>query len=155
MEISIPGHPVLFIDNLVLDYNGTLARDGQIADGVRGTLIELASAVRIHILTADTFGTVASSVSDLPVELCVLPAGRQDRAKSRYVKSLGPDRCAAIGNGRNDSLMLKRAALGIGVIGPEGASSIALNMADITCLSITDALGLFLNPLRIVATLRT
>ena len=59
-----------------------------------------------------------------------------------------------IGNGANDVLVLEGAALGIAVIGPEGASSAALRAADVVCASIVDALDLLLEPRALTATLR-
>jgi soluble P-type ATPase len=50
--------------------------------------------------------------------------------------------------------MLKEAAIGIAVVGPEGASAAALQQADVVTRSIIDALDLLLNPRRLVATLR-
>ena len=59
-----------------------------------------------------------------------------------------------IGNGANDALVLEAAALGIVVLGPEGASSRALRAADIVCSAVTDALDLLLDPTALAATLR-
>ena len=43
--------------------------------------------------------------------------------KEQFGESLGTEKVVAVGNGVNDSLMLKKAALGIIVIGEEGAAS--------------------------------
>jgi len=67
---------------------------------------------------------------------------------------LGKEKCVAIGNGANDVLMLKQSAIGICVIGKEGASSEAVQHSDIVVYDINDALDLLLNPKRIIATLR-
>ncbi len=74
--------------------------------------------------------------------------------KARYVHELGAGRCAAIGNGENDRAMLEAAALGIAVIGPEGAAFSALGAADVVCLTILDALDFLLDERALVATLR-
>ena len=74
--------------------------------------------------------------------------------KNDFIHSLGKDKIIAIGNGANDALMLKNAALGIALIQKEGACSNTLFSADIVCTSIIDALELIKNPLRIAATLR-
>ena len=50
--------------------------------------------------------------------------------------------------------MLKAAALGIAVIGHEGAAFEALAAADVVTHDIFDAIGLLLNPKRLIATLR-
>jgi len=51
--------------------------------------------------------------------------------------------------------MLQAAALGIAVIGPEGAAADTLHAADIVAPNIHAALDLLLHPLRVVATLRS
>lgn len=71
-----------------------------------------------------------------------------------YTAQLGRGNTVCIGNGRNDKLMLQAAALGIAVIGPEGASLDAIHAADIVVPDILAALDLLCNPLRLVATLR-
>ncbi len=60
----------------------------------------------------------------------------------------------AIGNGTNDQLLLKDAALGIGVIQQEGIAIASLTTADIAVTSCLAALDLLRNPQRVIATLR-
>jgi soluble P-type ATPase len=50
--------------------------------------------------------------------------------------------------------MLGEAALGIAVVGPEGAASASLAAADVVCGSILVALDLLLEPRALAATLR-
>ncbi len=50
--------------------------------------------------------------------------------------------------------MLSLAAVGICVLGPEGAAASAVSAADVVCRSVTEALGMLLEPRRLVATLR-
>ena len=107
LEIFIPGYNKLQIEYLVLDYNGTIAVDGELLDGVRERLEALTSRVAVHVLTADTFGNARSGLKDVPCELAILPAENQAEAKHQYVKGLGPDSTVCIGNGRNDRLMLE------------------------------------------------
>lgn len=155
IEIRIPGHGLLRLEHVILDYNGTLACDGILLPGVRERLEVLSRSVKIHVLTADTFGTVRSQLADIPCEVAVLPEGEQDRGKLQYLETLIPECVVCIGNGRNDRLMLKNAALGIAVILDEGAASSALEAADVICTSISAALDLLIRPLRLVATLRS
>ena len=75
--------------------------------------------------------------------------------KLEYIADLRRKTVAAIGNGRNDRLMLHAAALGIAVIGPECAAAEAVAAADIVAPNILAALDLLLNPLRLTATLRS
>ena len=74
--------------------------------------------------------------------------------KDRFVKALGPESVIAMGNGANDALMLERSALGIAVVGPEGASLTALQKARLVVGDINSGLDLLLNTKRLVATLR-
>jgi soluble P-type ATPase len=153
-EVEVPGRGRLRLDHLVLDYNGTIARDGSLLAEAAGLIRTLAETLTVHVLTADTGGRCRENLSDLPVTIHVLTERPEDEAKLAYLRALGPDRCAAVGNGRNDGLMLKEAALGIAVIGDEGASPAAINAADVVVPGIVQALELFIHPLRLVATIR-
>jgi soluble P-type ATPase len=155
IEIEISGFRILTLEHLVLDYNGTLAVDGEVVPGVKAALRALADRLTIHILTADTFGKVKARLSDLPCEISILPPGKQDIGKREFIQTLGAEKTVAMGNGRNDRLMLQTAALGIAVILEEGASAETLSMADVVCTNIIVALSLLENPLRLVATLRS
>lgn len=152
--LTIPGADTLELAHLVADFNGTLAVDGVLLPGVADALRELAGALAIHVLTADTFGTAGEALRDLPVQLVVLPPGRQDEAKRRHLERLGADRCVAIGNGRNDRLMLAAAALGIVVVQREGAAVQTLMAADVVAPDVVAALELLRHPPRLAATLR-
>ena len=123
--------------------------------GVRDALKALSDELKVHILTADTFGKVGSQVEGIPCELSILPLENQDTEKLDYVKGLGAGHTVCIGNGRNDRLMLKEAALGIAVILEEGAATQTLVASDIVCTSILSALELLTNSLRLTATLRS
>ena len=139
----------------MLDFNGTLAVDGRLLNGVKPRLAKLARSLRIHIVTADTFGRARASLRGVKCTLEILSAGGEDRAKARYVHRLGASAVACIGNGRNDRLMLRAAALGIATIQREGASQESVQAADIVVHDVRDALDLLLAPRRLVATLRS
>jgi soluble P-type ATPase len=150
MELAIPGFGTLRLEHLVLDYNGTLALDGRPLPGVKTRLKRLARLLRIHVVTADTFGKARAGLGGVDCRLEILQGGREDRFKASYVRRLGRQRVACIGNGRNDRLMLRVAALGIVVLQAEGASA-----ADLLAPSVTDALDVFLQPRRLLASLRS
>ena len=116
IDIFIPGHEDLHLDHLVLDYNGTLAVDGSLINGVKAALDRLKDSIHIHVLTADTFGKAASKLEGTDCTLSILPPGRQDVGKREYVKNIDSGATVAVGNGCNDCLMLDEAALGIAVI---------------------------------------
>jgi len=154
IEIDIPGFKTLQLEYLVLDYNGTLAVDGVLIDGIAEMMEALSTQLEIHVLTADTFGKVKSAMAGIPCRASILPPGQQDTGKLTYVEQLGVDRAVCIGNGRNDRLMLREATLGIAVLQREGAAAQTLLAADVVASDIIDALELLTNPLRLVATLR-
>ena len=154
LEIQIPGAKTLKLSHLVLDYNGTLARDGMLLPGLRERLKLLAPQLLLHVVTADTFGQAQKQLRGIACELSILDAEHQAKAKVAYVERLGVETTVCIGNGRNDLLMLEAAALGIAVIQQEGAATAAVLAADIVATSIHDALDLLANSMRLIATLR-
>ncbi|MGZ4955505.1 MAG: HAD family hydrolase [Methylobacter sp.] len=155
ISIDIPGFNKLGLTYLVSDYNGTLAVDGQLLPGVADILTALAPVIKIHVITADTFGLARSQLDGLPVELTIVPIESQAKTKLQFVTELGADTVVAIGNGRNDRKMLKAAAVGIALIQREGGSAKTIVKSDIICTSVIDALALLLNPKRLIATLRS
>ncbi|MEG6616661.1 ATPase P [Peptococcaceae bacterium 1198_IL3148] len=154
INVAVPGVGSLCLKHLVLDYNGTIAFDGNLCQGVEAALNLLAEKIKVYIITADTFGTVAEMCKDIDGEVTVLTSANGTEEKGRFVESLGAAGVVAIGNGANDSLMLKKAALGIVVMGNEGAAVKTIIQADIVVQDINDALGLLLNTQRLIATLR-
>ena len=155
IEVEIPGQETLQIEHVVLDYNGTMAVDGELIAGIVEALVWLADRLETHVVTADTFGKARSRLQGVPCKLTILAPGDQSQAKCDYVQQLGAERTVCIGNGRNDRMMLKEAALGMVVVQREGAAVETVLAADVVCPSIVDALDLLLNPLRLKATLRS
>jgi len=155
ITVDVPGYRKLELNHIVLDYNGTLAVDGNLVEGAGSLLIKLSREIDIHVITADTFGKVKQGMAAVPCTVSVLPPGSQDQAKLDYIVELGAARTVCMGNGRNDRLMLEAAGLGVAVILEEGAAAQTLMAADVVCKSICDALGLLLEPLRLTATLRS
>ncbi|MGO9820215.1 MAG: ATPase P [Solirubrobacteraceae bacterium] len=151
IEIAIPGLADLQLQHLMLDVNGTLTNRGALLSGVQTRLDALRARLTIHLVSADTFGTLAP-IAEL-LEVSAVRAGSGED-KLRELERLGPERSAVIGNGANDVLVLEAAALGVAVIGPEGASAAALRAADVVCTSVLDALDLLLEPKALSATLR-
>ncbi|HXF97501.1 MAG TPA: HAD family hydrolase [Gaiellaceae bacterium] len=151
IRVELPGAGALALEHLVLDLNGTLTDRGRLLDGVAARLAELARRLDVHLLSSDTFGTLGAVADALGVEATAAATGAD---KVRVLERLGAERCAAIGNGANDAGMLAAAALGIAVVGPEGAAGSALRAADVVCRSILEALDLLRDERALVATLR-
>jgi len=149
--IAVPGERPIVVSHAVVDFNGTLARDGNLLPGVAARLRKLGRQLRIAVVTADTFGKARSALKGLPVAVEIVETGHD---KLRLLRRLGPSHTVAIGNGRNDVAIMQKAAVGIVVIGPEGAAGEAVHAADILVRDIRDGLDLLLQPLRLKATYR-
>jgi soluble P-type ATPase len=152
LQVAIPGRPEVRLEHLMLDVNGTLTNRGALLDGVKPRVERLRSHLTVHLVSADTFGTL-DSIAELLRVNAVKAASGDD--KLRELDRLGRELCGVIGNGFNDVLVLKAAPLSLVVLGPEGASSAALRAADVVCATATDALDLLLEPTALSATLRS
>jgi soluble P-type ATPase len=89
LEIKIPGYADLFIEHLVLDYNGTIAIDGIPLPGVLEILSELSRSLNIHVITADTHGSVQDQLQLENISVHILEEGNQCEQKKVFVTQLG------------------------------------------------------------------
>lgn len=153
--IDIPGFGPVAVTHLILDYNGTMAVDGSLVPGAALRMTSLSEHLTVIVLTADTFGMAAQELDGLHCEIRILPQTPDEAlAKLQVINELGPENCAAVGNGANDALMLAAARLGVAVIGHEGAAQATVTAADMVVTNILDAMDLLLKPLRLKAGLR-
>jgi soluble P-type ATPase len=153
-ELDIPGFGSVRLKHLVSDFTGTLSVDGKLLPGVKTRLNKISKFLKVHILTADTFGKAKVELKGINCEMHILEGENHDIQKEKYVKKLGPESVVAFGNGNNDRRMLKIAKIGIAVSEDEGCSVDALMAANIHVRSAIDGLDLLLNPKRLKATLR-
>ena len=154
-ELDIPGFGHAHLEHLVSDFTGTLSVDGRLLPGVKERLNRIAEILKVHILTADTFGMAKSELNGINCDIHILTGDNHDVQKQHYVNDLGPDKVIALGNGNNDRLMLRAARIGVAVCLAEGCAIDAIKSADILVTSTTDALDLLFNPKRLKATLRS
>ncbi len=154
MRIDIPGWGNFDIENIVIDLNGTIAIDGKVPLEVKEKINVLSDQAKIYILTADTQGTANEEILGMNAELIKVPDEDSKQGKLDFLKTLDLEMTVAIGNGSNDQLILKEAALGIAVLRDEGVSVSAVKNADVVVKSIQNALDLLLKPKRLIATLR-
>ena len=154
LTIKIPGREELNLSHLILDYNGTIAEDGEIIESIRPRLAELSKVLSICVITADTHGTAAKKCEGLPLEVLTFPTTEVGAIKAQEAKKRTGG-VITIGNGFNDIQMSDAADLSICVIGREGCCGALLAHADIVVTSIDDALDLLLKTGRTRATLRT
>lgn len=165
IELNIPGREKLIIKNLILDLNGTISLHGKIIEGVAKRLRTLNKQLDISVITADTRGRAEQALEELRAEtadgekpfsirLHKIERGAENIQKHKLVQGLGSLETVSIGNGSNDAHMLKESAIGICVVGREGAAVESVMNADLAVSHINDALDLLLMPQRLVATLR-
>jgi soluble P-type ATPase len=154
LRMEIPGRGIYNVEFLVLDMNGTVATDGRIPGKVRDKINLLSKRLNVYILTADTRGDAQQQLGRIQAELVRLDEGEEAPQKQEFIQKLGGEKIIAVGNGYNDHLMVQEAALGIAVIGREGAARETIANADMVVNEMIDALDLILKPLRHRATLR-
>ena len=154
IRIEIPGRDIIEIEHIVLDYNGTIAFDGQIIEGAARRIRELCRSARVYVLTADTYGTVRAQCDGLGVEIKTFPRANASECKEEIVRALG-GKVACAGNGFNDIKMFDIAELAIAVMDGEGVCAALISHADVLVRSAEEGLDLLLKPDRLRATLRT
>jgi len=153
---EIPNYKRLEIENILLDINGTIQFSGKISEELKQKIIELKQKFQIILISADTRGNLKEIASELGVNYEKLTKKRSEREqKEKIVEKYNKENTIAIGNGNNDELMLKKAALGIAIIGSEGASIKAITSADIIVTNPIDAIDLILDEKKLIATLRS
>lgn len=151
--VHIPGRGDLNLSHLVLDYNGTIALDGDLISGVAPRLEALAQDLDILVMTADNHGTAAKACNGLPVRVLTFPVEAVGEIKAREVLTLQGG-VACVGNGFNDVAMAEACDLSVCVMGSEGCCGALMAKCDVVVTSVTDALDLLLKPQRLRATLR-
>jgi soluble P-type ATPase len=154
IELNIPGRGLIQLEHLVSDVNGTLAVDGDLLERIIPLFKDLRERLDIHLVTANTHHRQNVLDQQLGVKAICLTPGNETQQKAAYVASLGASSVVAIGQGANDTEMLREAAIGIALLSPEGLAVSALMAADLVVPDIYTALELLEKPLRLVATLR-
>ena len=152
MVFDIPGQGQFTIKTLILDLNGTLSLGGWLVEGVKPRLQKIrAAGVRVVLFTGNTRGDADKIAADLGIEWGL---AKNANDKRELALSLGPDTCASIGNGLIDVELMKVVKLRIVTLQAEGVHVETLQNSDIIVPTINDALDLFVDPQRMVATLR-
>ena len=154
LTVNIPGREEMTLSHLILDYNGTIAEDGCIIEGIASRLEQLKKELTIYVVTADTHGTAAKRCAGLPLTVKTFPTTQVGQIKAAEVKKLVGG-VVTIGNGFNDIGMSDASDLSICVIGREGCCGALMAHCDVIVTSIHDALDLLLKTDRLRATLRT
>jgi soluble P-type ATPase len=152
MTFDIPGQGELTIKTIILDLNGTLSVAGRVPDGVKERLDQLrAKGFKVLFFTGNTRNDADDLASSLGIEwkLAKNAAGKRDLALG-----LEPETCASIGNGLIDLELMKAVKLRIVTLQAEGVHIQTMLQSDIAVPNINDALDLFIDEQRLIATLR-
>ncbi|WNF22920.1 haloacid dehalogenase [Mesobacillus jeotgali] len=152
LSLNIPGRGPFTIHHLVLDFNGTIAFNGELIPDVAERITLLSKKMGVHVITADTNGSVVGECSGLPANVHVLQSDDHTAEKGEFVSNL--DGVICMGNGANDEAMFEAADIAIAITGREGCATSTLLKSDLIIDDINDALDLLLNPNRLIATLR-
>ncbi|QKF82355.1 HAD family hydrolase [Halarcobacter ebronensis] len=154
MRIEIPGREAFEIKSIVFDYNGTIAIDGRVIEGILEQINELSKSFDFYVITADTYGTVQKELENTSCKVITIGKENQDEKKLEFIKSLDSKTVLSVGNGRNDKLMLKESILGIAILQDEGLCTQTFLNSDILVKSIFDVFGFLRDKNRLIATLR-
>lgn len=152
MIINIPNGITYNINNLVLDYNGTIAESGELLESASKYFHKISKILDIYVVTGDTFFNARNQLKNHPVKVIITDPNNGVNSKLDFIKTLNGS--IAIGNGSIDYKMLEYADIGFAILGPEGLSKKAFDHADILVRSIDDAFEMILNTKKLIATLR-
>lgn len=149
---NIPGQDNFEIKTIILDLNGTLSIGGVVPDGVKERLDALKDkGFRITFFTGNTRNDANNLAANLGIEWHL---AKNATDKRNLALALEPETCATIGNGLIDLELFKTVKLSIVTLQAEGVHMQTLMHADIVVPTINDALTLFIDEQRLVATLR-
>jgi soluble P-type ATPase len=152
MTYDIPGNEQLNLSTIILDLNGTLSVAGRIPQGVKERLEQLkANGFTILFFTGNTRNDADQIASDLGIEWRL---ARNAAEKKNLALELNPESCVSIGNGLIDLELMKIVKLRIVTLQAEGVHVQTLLNSDIVVPNIIDALDLFIDERRLIATLR-
>lgn len=152
MKYEIPGMETFHITTIILDLNGTLSVGGMVPSGVKERLAQLkARGFKLVFFTGNTRNDADELAESLGIEWRL---AKNAEDKRNLAQDFGPDACASIGNGLIDLELMKAVKLRIVTLQAEGVHVQTLLESDIVVPSICDALDLFIDEQRLVATLR-
>ena len=152
MTYDIPGQGQLEIKTLILDLNGTLSVGGVVPEGVKQRLDQLKTkGFKVLFFTGNTRNDADDLATSLGIEWKL---AKDAVGKRNLAMELEPDTCASIGNGLIDLELMKTVKLRIVTLQAEGVHIQTLLNSDIVIPTINDALDLFIDEQRLIATLR-
>lgn len=152
MTLDIPGQGTLTIETIIFDLNGTLAIGGELVKGVEDKLLKLKQAgFKLILFSGDSRGNAPELAQRTGMTLINVTNG-QDKLKETL--KLNPQTCASIGNGLIDKPMMQAVRLAIVTLQAEGVHTETLSQSDLVVPTVNDAIDLFLDTYRLIASLR-
>jgi soluble P-type ATPase len=152
MIYKIPGQDKLEIKTIILDLNGTLSVAGTVPEGVKERLDQLkAKGFKVLFFTGNTRNDADDLAADLGIEWKLAKSAEDKRD---LALELEPETCASVGNGLIDLELMKAVTLRIVTLQAEGVHIQTMLNSDIVVPNINDALDLFIDKQRLIATLR-
>jgi soluble P-type ATPase len=152
MVYNIPGQGELDIQTIILDLNGTLSVGGELVVGTKERIAQIKElGFRVVLFTGNTRGDADEISKELGIDW--MQAKGADEKRS-LTEKLDPYTCASIGNGLIDLEMMQIVKLGIVTLQAEGVHVQTLLACDIIVPTINDALDLFIDQDKLIATLR-
>lgn len=153
MIYKIPGRDQFEIKTIILDLNGTLSVAGVVPEGVKERLAKLKlMGFKLVFFTGNTRNDADELSADLGIEWKL---AKNAGDKRDLALELEPETCASIGNGLIDLELMKIVKLRIVTLQAEGVHIQTMLNSDVVVPNINDALDLFIDQQRLIATLRT
>ncbi len=152
MKYDIPGHDSLEIKTIILDLNGTLSVGGAVPEGVKERLDRLKDkGFAVVFFTGNTRNDADELATSLGIKWQLAKNAADKRS---LALELEPETCVSIGNGLIDLELMQVVKLRIVTLQAEGVHIQTMLSSDIVVPTINDALDLFIDEQRLVATLR-
>ena len=154
--INIPNYGEITIKNVLFDMNGTIQFEGKISEKLHEKFDILKKFYNVYLISSDTRGNLEDIAKKLDVNYITINSDKipHEEAKCKVLMTLGEDVTVAVGNGNNDALMLKKALLGLAIIGKEGATTKCVLNSDVLFPDPISAINFLLDDKIMIATLR-
>ena len=154
--INIPNYGEITIKNVLFDMNGTIQFEGEISKKLYEKFEILKKFYDIYLISSDTRGNLVDIAKKLEVKYIMLKSDNisHEEAKCSALMKLGEKVTIAVGNGNNDAMMLKKALLGLAIIGKEGTTTKCLLNSDLIFSDPLNAINFLLDEKMMIATLR-
>lgn len=153
IRIERPGAEPLEIECLLIDFEGALAMDRRVHPKAKDKINLLSKRLKIFIFITGRTEKTDEMLRKVKAEVVSVEEGRASQEKLGLLNRVGRGHAVVVGNGADDVPALQGAALGICVLGKEGAAAAALATADLVVTDVLHALDFLLKPLRQRATL--